>query len=488
MHSTNRLIALCSLFIVLTSAGVSLRANAAPPPVNIAAMNDDNYASSKGFWGFTDGINRSSALLGDMWGLRTDLSKYGISLAVLETSEYMGNVSGGVKQSAAYDGLTQIVAQMDTNRAFGHYGGLANVSVLNLHGNNLSAQNLFTLQTASGIVGDQATRLWEIWYDQKFLDEDRLSVRVGQQSLDQEFMVSTNALYFINTMFGWPMLPSANMPSGGPAYPLSALGVRFNVRPVDGFNLLVGAFNGDPVKNNNGSDPQLQNRYGTSFPTNGGQLYIAEAQFSYPTLGSMVESGQTKSLGYTYKIGAWYNTNNFSNMAVDTNGLSLADPNSNGNPLQHQGNYAWYAVADQLIWRDDKDPNRTVGIFGRVMGTPLKAYNLIDFSANFGAVMHSPFKNRPADTLGLGVGYAHVSKQVAQLDQNTANFTNTFTPIRNSETFVELTYQYQWKPWIQIQPDIQYAMNPGGGLANPNIPNSKIKNELILGVRTNISF
>ena len=488
MPLTNRLMVLGTIFIALASAGLSLEAIAAPPPINISAMNDDNYASSKGFWGFTDGINRSSALLGDMWGLRTDLSKHGISLAILETSEYMGNVNGGVKQSAAYDGLTQIVAQMDTNRAFGHYGGLANVSVLNLHGNNLSAQNLYTLQTASGIVGDQATRLWEIWYDQKFLDEDRLSVRVGQQSLDQEFMVSTNALYFINTMFGWPMLPSANMPSGGPAYPLSALGVRFNVRPVDGFNLLVGAFNGDPVKNNNGSDPQLQNRYGTSFPTNGGQLYIAEAQFSYPTLGSMVEPGQTKSLGYTYKIGAWYNTNNFSNMAVDTNGLSLADPNSNGNPLQHQGNYAWYAVADQLIWRDDKDPNRTVGIFGRVMGTPLKAYNLIDFSANIGAVMHSPFKNRPADTLGLGVGYAHVSNQVAQLDQNTANFTNTFTSIRNSETFVELTYQYQWKPWIQIQPDIQYAMNPGGGLANPNIPNSKIKNELILGVRTNISF
>ncbi|MEA9567125.1 carbohydrate porin [Polynucleobacter sp. AP-Nickl1-40-C4] len=488
MPLTNRLMVLGTIFIALASAGLSLEAIAAPPPINISAMNDDNYASSKGFWGFTDGINRSSALLGDMWGLRTDLSKHGISLAILETSEYMGNVNGGVKQSAAYDGLTQIVAQMDTNRAFGHYGGLANVSVLNLHGNNLSAQNLYTLQTASGIVGDQATRLWEIWYDQKFLDEDRLSVRVGQQSLDQEFMVSTNALYFINTMFGWPMLPSANMPSGGPAYPLSALGVRFNVRPVDGFNLLVGAFNGDPVKNNNESDPQLQNRYGTSFPTNGGQLYIAEAQFSYPTLGSMVEPGQTKSLGYTYKIGAWYNTNNFSNMAVDTNGLSLADPNSNGNPLQHQGNYAWYAVADQLIWRDDKDPNRTVGIFGRVMGTPLKAYNLIDFSTNIGAVMHSPFKNRPADTLGLGVGYAHVSNQVAQLDQNTANFTNTFTPIRNSETFVELTYQYQWKPWIQIQPDIQYAMNPGGGLANPNIPNSKIKNELILGIRTNISF
>ena len=39
-------------------------------------------------------------------------------------------------------------------------------------------------------------------------------------------MVSQNASYFVNTMFGWPMLPSADLPGGGPAYPLSALGVR----------------------------------------------------------------------------------------------------------------------------------------------------------------------------------------------------------------------------------------------------------------------
>ena len=39
-------------------------------------------------------------------------------------------------------------------------------------------------------------------------------------------MVSQNALLFVNTMFGWPMVPSADLPGGGPAYPLSALGVR----------------------------------------------------------------------------------------------------------------------------------------------------------------------------------------------------------------------------------------------------------------------
>jgi porin len=57
-----------------------------------------------------------------MWGLRSALSRYGISLAVLETSEVLGNTTGGTRKGFAYDGLTQMVAQMDTSRAFGHYG------------------------------------------------------------------------------------------------------------------------------------------------------------------------------------------------------------------------------------------------------------------------------------------------------------------------------------------------------------------------------
>ncbi len=64
------------------------------------------------------------------------------------------------------------------------------------------------MQTASGIEADRSTRLWELWYQQKMFD-DKVDIKIGQQSLDQEFMVSQNANYFVNTMFGWPMLPSA---------------------------------------------------------------------------------------------------------------------------------------------------------------------------------------------------------------------------------------------------------------------------------------
>ena len=63
-----------------------------------------------------------------------------------------------------------------------------------------------------------------------------------------------------------------------------------------------------------------------------------------------------------------------------------------------------------------------------------------------------------------------------------------YTPIRSSETFLEATYQIQFLHWWQIQPDLQYVINPGAGIANPNDPTQRIKNELVIGLRTNITF
>jgi porin len=57
--------------------------------------------------------------------------------------------------------------------------------------------------------------------------------------------------------------------------------------------------------------------------------------------------------------------------------------------------------------------------------------------------------------------------------------------VRSNETFIEATYQYQANAWLQIQPDIQYVIYPGAGLANPNNPSQRIGNELVLGLRVN---
>ena len=471
-----------------TLAGVG-SASAAPPPISVPT-EPELFQSSQpdaGPLGFLSAISRSNYLLGDLWGLRTMLSRYGVSFALQETSEVFGNVRGGLKQGFDYDGLTQVVLQFDTQRAFGWYGGAFNASALQIHGRNLSEDNLATLQTASGIEADRATRLWELWYQQKFLEEDRLDIKVGQQSLDQEFMVSQNASYLVNTMFGWPMLPSADLPGGGPAYPLSVLGVRVRARPVDSLTMLAGLFNGSPVSNN-GGDPQQQNASGTSFPLNGGTLAIAELQYIYPSLGTLVRADESEPLARLYKLGILYDSERFADLRFDTTGRSLADPASSGTPRTHPGDWAIYAVADQMVWRSFREPDRTLNVFLRVMGTPEGDRNLIDFSLNAGLTFHEPLLHRDVDTFAIGMGYARVGSHARGLDHDTAFFTGSNFPVRGTETFVEATYQYQVTPWWQLQPDIQYVFNPGAGAPNPNDLGRTIRNELVVGIRTNVLF
>ena len=469
------LVSLCCL-----GAGPAL---AAPPPIQVPS-DEDLQGAQNGPFGFLSGIGRSNYMLGDMWGLRTLLSKYGMSFALDESSEVLGNVTGGINKGFEYDGLTQMVLQLDTQRALGWHGGTFNVSGLQYHGRSLSTDNLGTLQTASGIEADRATRLWELWYQQKFLSEDRLDVKIGQQSLDQEFMVSQNALLFVNTMFGWPMVPSADLPGGGPAYPLSALGVRVRGRVADPVTVLAGVFNGRPMTPNDGGDAQQENASGTSFPLNGGLLAIAELQYAYPSLGTMLYANETPPLARVYKIGIWYDTENFADQRYDNTGQPLAV--TGGVPQQHCGNYSLYAVADQMIWQDAEEADRTINFFVRAMGTPEVDRNPIDFSLNAGFNFHEPFLGRDDDTVGIGMGFAQVSPRAIGFDQDSNNLV-TPGPVRNSETFVELTYQYAVTPWWQLQPDFQYVFNPGAGTANPNT-GQRIENEAVLGMRTNISF
>ena len=395
----------------------------------------------------------------------------------------------GARQGFEYDGLTQMVLEMDTERAFGLHGGTFDVSALQIHGRNLSAENLGSLQTASGIEADRATRLWELWYQQKFLSEDRLDIKIGQQSLDQEFMVTENGLLFVNTMFGWPMLPSADLPAGGPAYPLSALGVRLRWKPTDSLTLLAGVFNGTPVSNRNG-DSQMVNASGLSFPTHGGVLAIGELQYTYPSVGGMVySSSQGRPLSGTYKLGFWYDSEEFADQEIDEDGVPLADPDSTGNPREHRGDYSIYAVIDQMIWSDpnDEDADRTVNFFARAMGAPEQDRNLISISVNSGFTFHEPIPHRSDDTLGIGMGYTKVSDSAADADRDTTSFSGSYYPVRGSEEFVELTYQYQLTPWCQLQPDFQYVFDPGAGTLNPG-SGRRIKNEAVLGLRMNVQF
>lgn len=462
-------LAACAMFLLLLLLWPAPAARADEPPA----------AEPTGFW-------ERSALLGDMGGLRTYLGNYGITFSLSETSEVLGNTTGGVRRGAEYDGLTTMSLTLDMDKAFCWHGGTFFVSALQIHGRDLSADNLYNLQSVSGIEAERTTRLWELWFQQAFAG-DKASLRIGQLGIDQEFLISQGASLYLNTVMGWPALPSYDLYAGGPAYPLSSPAVRVKVQPNDCLTFLAGVYDDNPPGGPFYDDSQLRDNEasGTRFNMTTGALFIGEAQFAV-NQPSGDKGAKNTGLPGTYKLGAWYDTANFPDQRIDSSGLSLANPLSTGIARMDRNNFSVYGIADQAVWKQSGGP-RMVSVFTRLMGGPSDR-NLIDWSLNAGVNVAALLHGRDNDVCGIGYGWAHVSGSASDLDRDEAYYSGTPYPVRGAEQFIEVTYQCQICPWWTIQPDLQYIIDPGGGILDPLNPSRKIGNELVLGVRTVINF
>ncbi|AUH52040.1 carbohydrate porin [Chromobacterium sp. ATCC 53434] len=483
----------CAVAAGLLLTGLARAADSVDADVNPADLPEaDQTIKAKPDNQWTGWWNRST-LLGDIGGLRSALGRHGVTLGLTESSEYLRNVSGGIQYGGAYQGLSTLTLGLDTQRAGWWDGGSFNVSVLDIHGKPFSADHVGSIQSASGIEADRTTRLWEAWFQQQ-LNGERLDLKIGQQSLDQEFMASQYGGAFIGTMFGWPAVPSADLPAGGPAYPLSGLGVRLRGKIGDSITLLGGVFAGDPTRDaTQNPDSQQLNKHGTTFSTHGGTLFIGELQYgrNLPSNGALESPRPLNGIGGlpgTYKLGFWYLNHKTADTRWDANGQPMAI--TGADPMLHNGNYSVYAVADQTVWRPAEDSSRTLNVFTRLMGAPGDR-NLVSFSANAGVTLTAPFAGRDNDTVGLAFGYVKVGNHAAgnDIDTGVANG-NPLYPVRGNETQVEATYIYQLTPWWQWQADVQYVRNVGAGAVSPNDPSQtqRIPNNWVVGLKTNITF
>jgi porin len=427
-------------------------------------------------YGFWD----RDALSGNWGGLRDTLADRGVTLGLQEQSEVWGNLSGGLNRGAVYDGLTTASVKLDLAKLAGWTGGTLFVSGYQIHGRGPTPNLVGSLQAVSGTEAARSTKLYALWIEQS-LPDDRLSIRVGQEGVNDEFMISKLATVFLNSSFGFPSPLAFDLPSGGPNFPLAAPMVRVRLRPSKAFTLMAAVFDGDPAGPGTG-DPQLRDRSGTAFRLHDHALAFMEMGYS---AGSEGEDG----LPGTYKLGVLHHAGRFNDPRLDTTGRSLADPASNGIPLQHHGDTAVYGMMDQMVWRPEGSADRGVGVFAMAMGLPGDR-NLSDFFLAGGITWTGPFAGQEGDVLGLGFGVMRLSNAVRAFGADTVAFTGSGNPYRASETFVELTYQYQVAPWWMLQPDVQYIINPGAGLPSPLNGNRAVplRNALTMGLRATVTF
>lgn len=417
--------------------------------------------------------------------LRTALSAHGLTLSLQEISEMLYPTTGG-GTGAHYEGVTVLDLSLDTRKAFHLPGGTLNVSVLQIHGSPIDAAAFEDLQPASGIAAQPTTRLWELWY-QETLSSGLADVRIGQQSLDQEFIVSQYSGSFVNSMMGWPMLPSVDLYAGGPAFPMSSLGVRLRVQVAPAWTLLGGVFDDNPPGGPFGDDSQIRGAEasGMRFNMGTGALWMIELQHAAHASPAADCDTCNCSLPGTYKIGAWYDTSGFADQRIDNAGLSLTWPASGGLPRTDRGNHSVYAVVDQMIWRQPHG-RRSMGVFARLMGAPADR-NRIDFSLSAGMVVDAPLAGR-GGVIGLGFGWSHISDGARDLERATERSSRGIASVRSPERFIELTYQYPLAPWWQLQPDLQYLDSSVGGFHDPQGSARWLGREWVFGLRTTITL
>ena len=407
----------------------------------------------------------------------------GYNLQFSYFADGLSNPAGGVKQGAAYEGLLYMVLDADLAKIAGLDGLGFRVNAFQIHGRQLSATNVFNLTRVDSIEARPATRLFELWVEQKF--GDLLLLRVGQLAADNQFFISEfgNALY-VNNTFGWPVIFASDLPGGGgPNYPLATPGVRLKVNPNDRLALLAGLYNGDPAGAGFTGLQEIKDPAGLNFRLQDPPLLMAEAQYMYN------QDKTAEGLAGTIKFGGWYHFGKFDDVHFGRDGESLADPSSKGVARTRNGDYGVYGVIDQMFWRlPGDDPKKGVGAFARASWSPSDR-NLIDLYAEAGVNFMGLWDKRPDDKFGLAASFSQLSPALTALDRERDFFVGTALPLRDYEVVLELTYQAQIVAGWTIQPDFQYIFHPGGGVVDPLNPFAgRIPDAAVFGLRTQISF
>lgn len=416
-------------------------------------------------------------LSGDWGGLRTGLENAGISISLQQQTELWANAAGGLSQGGAADGLLTASVAIDLDKAVGWQGGNLFASANQIEGVGPTPLRVGALQLVSGLEATQSTKLYDLWFEQRLFG-GKLTLRFGQEGANDELMLSQYAALYLNSSFGFPPLMTLDLPSGGPNYPLATPFVRARYQPSSEVTLIGAVYNGDPAPPGAG-DPQLRDRHGTAFRLNDHTLSLAELWYSPRLLKSL-------SMPATYKLGAWVATGSFADQLYDTAGLSLANPASTGLPLQHATDHAFYAVIDQTLWKLPDPAKEEIGVFLLAMLAPADR-NLSDLFLAGGIDWKEPITGRSDDAAGLAVTFAGIGANARRFSQDVVFYATAGTPYDRGETIIEATYKARLAPWLDLQPDLQYVLNPGAGIPTQQSARP-LKNDLVFGVRLTVNF
>ncbi|WP_158622289.1 carbohydrate porin [Corallococcus sp. CA047B] len=386
-------------------------------------------------------------LTGDWGGARGLLFELGVALQVRYATELAYNARGGKGHALRQAGQFDVGLGVDLEKLAGLKGGTFQFTFTHRNGNDLGADmELGNLQLVQEVYGrGNVGRLTQLWYEQLFWD-DRVHLKLGRVTVGEdtaEFPCDFQNLSFCsaqpgnivgNYWFNWPV---------------SQWGTRLRVDVAKVAYVQLAAYEMNPRN----LDPSF---YLGRFSGATGVMLPLEVAWNPKFLQGTLEG--------LYKLGAWYDTSNASDVLLDD--------------VEHGGRYGAYFVARQQLTHVPNAANKAQGlnIFVRLTHTD-RDTSTVDSQYTAGLAYTGLF-GRADDDVGFALGRTHsngryvTSQRLKQLQDPT-------TLVPGTEYLGELFYSLRATPWLVLRPNFQF-INPGA--------NEDARNVIVLGLKGALSL
>lgn len=403
--------------------------------------------SSVAFSAFAEDVTnyKNDTLTGSFLGdARTSLSKMGIDTDIIYKYDVLSNISGGTKKSTrALDNL-DILFSIDGEHLANLPGTSAFIHILNNHGGRPNDELIGSAQGIDNIeVNTNTAKLYQAWIQQNFL-KDTLSVLAGLYDVNSEFYVTDASSLFLHPTYGIGTEISQAGENGPSIFPTTSVGARVKYQPTGEIYAQVAVLDGVPgsIGNEKGTHIQFNNGDGTL---------------------TIIEAGYTPLENTKIAVGAW----RFSHKFDDTHEID-----NDGDAKQHH-NQGAYIIGQHQLYTPKGGEGKGLAGFIR-FGAADQDVNQFDYAWSTGFVYTGLIPSRDEGKLGIAVAGAHTAKKFKQAaaDEGVA--------LKSQETAFELTYSDKLTPWLAVQPNVQYIVNPGTA--------SDVDNALVVGARFTVNF
>jgi len=376
-------------------------------------------------------------MTGDWGGFRSRLNELGITPIAKFYTTVLGNPAGGEKKGVQYSGLLNAYLILDLEKLLSIKRAKFIISGSWASGRSLSEEDIGNFFAVSNIFSGRTVRLYQLIFESELV-ENVLRVAVGRMGIGDEFSTSEIFYNYVSLAIDYNPISLSLNDEAFLSNPLASWAARVRIKPAKDFQILAGVYNSNPRVGRDSA-------HGVDFSFREGVILVGEIGYMHN------QQKSSKGLPGSYKFGAFYDTRKFDEISKESE--------------EQKGNYSLYWIVEQMVYRETSYDNQGLTPWASLTISPDESINTFPFFISGGFVYRGLFPNRNDDMTAFGFAYGSLSDDLENKDY---------------ELMLELTYIIQATPWLQIQPDAQWIVHPGGS--------SDIPNALVLGVQLGVDI